>query len=134
MSNNIDENLYSRQLYAIGFDAMKKMICSNVLISGMTGLGIEIAKNVILQGCKKVTLHDTRFVTNDDLSTNYYISGHRLHRVPGVQAGVLHLGPLHLVPQVPDGQVLGGGAVQERVLLGHVERGDRLVVRPRQTA
>ena len=74
MSTEIDENLYSRQLYAIGFDAMKKMISSNILISGMTGLGVEIAKNVILQGCKKVTLHDTRFVNADDLSTNYYVN------------------------------------------------------------
>lgn len=70
----IDENLYSRQLYAIGFEAMKKMATSSVLISGMNGLGVEIAKNAILQGFKTVTLHDTNLTTNYDLSTNYYLT------------------------------------------------------------
>lgn len=74
MATNIDENLYSRQLYAIGFDAMKKMADSSVLISGMNGLGVEIAKNTILQGFKSVTLHDITTITNLDLSTNYYVS------------------------------------------------------------
>lgn len=37
---------------------MEKMQKANVLISGMGGLGIEIAKNVILGGVKSVTLHD----------------------------------------------------------------------------
>ena len=38
----IDEGLYSRQLYVLGHDAMRKMGTTNVLISGMKGLGIEI--------------------------------------------------------------------------------------------
>ncbi len=37
---------------------MEKMQKSNILISGMKGLGIEIAKNVILGGVKRVTIHD----------------------------------------------------------------------------
>ena len=74
MDPKIDESLYSRQLYAIGFDAMRKMTTSSVLISGMNGLGVEIAKNTILQGFKTVTLHDTNNVTNYELSTNYYVT------------------------------------------------------------
>ncbi|PPQ95518.1 hypothetical protein CVT26_008546 [Gymnopilus dilepis] len=38
----IDEGLYSRQLYVLGHEAMKKMAASNVLIVGMKGLGVEI--------------------------------------------------------------------------------------------
>ena len=38
----IDEGLYSRQLYVLGHEAMRKMNASNVLISGVKGLGIEI--------------------------------------------------------------------------------------------
>ena len=38
----IDEGLYSRQLYVLGHDAMRRMYASNVLISGLKGLGIEI--------------------------------------------------------------------------------------------
>ena len=55
----IDEDLYSRQLYVLGHEAMRRMATSNVLISGLGGLGVEIAKNVILGGVKSVTLHDS---------------------------------------------------------------------------
>lgn len=40
----IDEGLYSRQLYVLGKEAMLKMQNANVLIIGLNGLGIEIAK------------------------------------------------------------------------------------------
>ena len=40
----IDESLYSRQLYVLGHEAMKKMAASNVLISGMRGLGVELGE------------------------------------------------------------------------------------------
>ena len=46
----IDEGLYSRQVYVLGVEAMKQMARSNVLIVGLTGLGCEIAKNLILAG------------------------------------------------------------------------------------
>lgn len=38
----IDKDLYSRQLYVLGEEAMKKMASSSVLVSGMGGLGVEI--------------------------------------------------------------------------------------------
>ncbi len=38
----IDESLYSRQLYVLGHEAMRRMGASNVLISGLRGLGVEI--------------------------------------------------------------------------------------------
>lgn len=40
--HTIDEGLYSRQLYVLGHEAMKRMSASNVLIIGLKGLGIEI--------------------------------------------------------------------------------------------
>lgn len=40
--DSIDEGLYSRQLYVLGHEAMKKMANSNVLVVGMKGLGVEI--------------------------------------------------------------------------------------------
>ena len=40
----IDESLYSRQLYVLGEDAMKKMNASSALIIGMKGLGVEIGR------------------------------------------------------------------------------------------
>ena len=70
----IDEGLYSRQLYVLGHEAMHRMQASNVLISGLGGLGVEIAKNVILGGVKSVTIHDTAVCTLADLSSQYYLS------------------------------------------------------------
>ncbi|KAK7576286.1 hypothetical protein V9T40_012572 [Parthenolecanium corni] len=71
---DIDEGLYSRQLYVLGHEAMRRMASSDVLISGLGGLGVEIAKNVILGGVKSVTLHDTRACAVSDLSSQFYLS------------------------------------------------------------
>jgi ubiquitin-activating enzyme E1 len=51
---------YSRQLYTFGIAAMAKMMNSRVLVSGLSGIGCEVAKNVILAGAKSVQLHDER--------------------------------------------------------------------------
>jgi len=72
-NEGIDENLYSRQLYVLGEDAMKKMANTKILISGMNGVGLEAAKCLILGGMKSVTLHDTKEISNIDVSSNYYI-------------------------------------------------------------
>ena len=48
---------------------MRKMQMSNVLISGMKGLGIEIAKNIVLGGVKAVTIHDEHKAQFSDLSS-----------------------------------------------------------------
>ncbi|KAG8447299.1 hypothetical protein GDO86_014675 [Hymenochirus boettgeri] len=71
--SEIDEGLYSRQLYVLGHEAMKRMQNSNVLISGMSGLGVEIAKNIILGGVKSVTIHDQGSAEWADLSSQFYL-------------------------------------------------------------
>jgi ubiquitin-activating enzyme E1 len=48
---------------------MFKMQNSNVLISGLGGLGVEIAKNIVLGGVKSVVLHDTQNTSYEDLSS-----------------------------------------------------------------
>lgn len=72
-NNDIDEGLYSRQLYVLGHQAMRRMAASNILISGMKGLGVEIAKNVVLSGVKSVTIHDEGTVTWSDLSSQFFL-------------------------------------------------------------
>ncbi|KAK0242946.1 ubiquitin activating enzyme [Armillaria nabsnona] len=69
----IDEGLYSRQLYVLGHEAMKKMAASNVLIVGVQGLGVEIAKDVVLAGVKSVTIYDPEPVTIQDLSSQFFL-------------------------------------------------------------
>jgi len=73
-NEEIDEGLYSRQLYVLGHDAMRRMAHSDVLISGLDGLGVEVAKNVILGGVKSVTLHDNADCTINDLASQFYLS------------------------------------------------------------
>uniref|UniRef100_A0A5K3FW28 E1 ubiquitin-activating enzyme n=1 Tax=Mesocestoides corti TaxID=53468 RepID=A0A5K3FW28_MESCO len=68
----VDENLYSRQLYVLGTDGMRKLTHTNILISGLCGLGLEVAKNIVLGGVKSVTLHDPDVISSADLSSNYY--------------------------------------------------------------
>ena len=48
---------------------MRRMALSNVLVSGMRGLGVEIAKNVVLAGVKSVTIHDEGMAAWPDLSS-----------------------------------------------------------------
>lgn len=71
---HIDEGLYSRQLYVLGHEAMRRMAKTNILICGMGGLGVEIAKNMILSGVKAVTVHDSENVSWNDLSAQFYLS------------------------------------------------------------
>lgn len=53
---------------------MRRMQNSNVLIIGLKGLGLEIAKNVILAGVKSVTVWDPASAEISDLSTQYYLT------------------------------------------------------------
>ncbi|XP_040891055.1 ubiquitin-like modifier-activating enzyme 1 [Toxotes jaculatrix] len=71
--SQIDEGFYSRQLYVLGRDAMQLMGTANVLIAGMRGLGVEIAKNVILSGVKSVTVQDEGCTAWIDLSSQFFL-------------------------------------------------------------
>ncbi|KAL5197977.1 hypothetical protein ABZP36_001489 [Zizania latifolia] len=70
----IDEDLHSRQLAVYGRETMRRLFASDVLVSGLNGLGAEIAKNLALAGVKSVTLHDVKNVEMWDLSANFFLS------------------------------------------------------------
>ncbi|EQC27114.1 ubiquitin-activating enzyme E1 [Saprolegnia diclina VS20] len=74
MAAKIDEGLYSRQLYVMGHEAQARMGESNVLLLNLDGLGIEIAKNIVLAGVKSVTVADDAPSTFMDLSAQFYIT------------------------------------------------------------
>jgi len=69
----IDESLYSRQLYVLGHEAMRKMAAANILVCGMGGLGAEIAKDLVLGGVKSVMLQDDTVATYKDLSSQFFL-------------------------------------------------------------
>ena len=50
------------------------MAQANVLVSGLKGLGVEVAKNVILGGVKSVTLHDAEDCAVADLSSQFFLA------------------------------------------------------------
>eukprot|EP00286_Rhodomonas_abbreviata_P025957 CAMPEP_0181313380 /NCGR_PEP_ID=MMETSP1101-20121128/14216_1 /TAXON_ID=46948 /ORGANISM="Rhodomonas abbreviata, Strain Caron Lab Isolate" /LENGTH=774 /DNA_ID=CAMNT_0023420327 /DNA_START=120 /DNA_END=2440 /DNA_ORIENTATION=+ len=74
MQTDIDEGLYSRQLYVLGHDAMRRMQASNLLLIGCKGLGIEIGKNLALAGVKSLSLHDPGAIQLPELSSQFYFS------------------------------------------------------------
>ncbi len=43
-NGDIDDSLYSRQLYVLGHEAMRRMGASHVLVAGLRGLGVEIGR------------------------------------------------------------------------------------------
>ncbi|KAF8351145.1 ubiquitin activating enzyme [Amanita rubescens] len=105
----IDEGLYSRQLYVLGHEAMKKMAASNVLIVGMLGLGVEIAKNVVLAGVKSVTIYDPELVSVQDLSSQFFLRKEDIGK-PRAAATLPRLAELNAYVPVRD---LGGQPGQD---------------------
>ncbi|TDH70555.1 hypothetical protein CCR75_005484 [Bremia lactucae] len=95
---SIDEGLYSRQLYVMGHEAQLRMGASNVLVVGLNGLGVEIAKNVILAGVKAVTLHDDTPANMLDLASQFYLAEADIGK-PRAAASVKKLAELN--PYVP---------------------------------
>lgn len=53
---------------------MKKIMKLNIFIYGTRGLGLEISKNIILAGPKKVTIFDPYIAKIIDLSANFYLT------------------------------------------------------------
>ncbi|ESO94579.1 hypothetical protein LOTGIDRAFT_232383 [Lottia gigantea] len=72
-SEEIDDSLYSRQRYVLGDSAMKRMAQSSVLLCGVGGLGIEIAKNIVLAGVKSLTIQDDKNASIEDLGTQFFL-------------------------------------------------------------
>lgn len=70
--NNIDTDLYSRQIKTYGIETMSKLQNLRILIVGMRGLGTEIAKNIILSGVKEVEIFDEDICQINDLGNNFF--------------------------------------------------------------
>uniref|UniRef100_A0A8U7NYH7 E1 ubiquitin-activating enzyme n=1 Tax=Corvus moneduloides TaxID=1196302 RepID=A0A8U7NYH7_CORMO len=127
--------------YVLGHEAMKRMQTSNVLVSGLRGLGVEVAKNLVLGGVKSVTLHDPEPASWSDLASQVCPGAPRCAQVP---AGVSQVCPRCAqvppgVPQVPAGDaaapppqvvVLTNSPLEEQLWVGDFchSHGIKLVV------
>ena len=58
----------------MGHEAQRRMMASNALVIGLSGLGVEIAKNCILAGIHSITLCDPSPPTSFDLGGNFYLT------------------------------------------------------------
>ncbi|KAL0599887.1 Ubiquitin-like modifier-activating enzyme 7 [Plecturocebus cupreus] len=79
-SKLLNEELYSRQLYVLGSPAMQKIRGARVLLSGLQGLGAEVAKNLVLMGVGGLTLHDPHPTCWSDLAAQFLLSEQDLER------------------------------------------------------
>jgi hypothetical protein len=64
---------WSRYIGAMGIEAVAKQATSTIFQSGASAAGIEIAKNVVLAGCKSFVLHDTKKAQMSDLSGQFFL-------------------------------------------------------------
>ncbi|KAL0234236.1 hypothetical protein PCE1_001273 [Barthelona sp. PCE] len=91
----IDEDRYSRQIYALGKDAMQAMQSSRVLIVGLRGLGVEVAKNLILAGIPVVGVHDNNTCELRDRCGNFYVEEEHVGTTTRVDAAFANLTELN---------------------------------------
>lgn len=68
------EELYSRQLYLLGNDSIELNNKFKVLIIGLSGLGTEILRNLVLLGIGNITIYDTNMILYSDIKENFYLS------------------------------------------------------------
>ncbi|KAG5456068.1 MAG: hypothetical protein BJ554DRAFT_4295 [Olpidium bornovanus] len=90
---------------------MVRMAKSNVLVIGLRGLGVEIAKNVVLAGVKGVTLFDPEPARIEDLSTQFFLTEQDVGR-PRAQASAARLAELNQYVPV---SVLQGDLTEENL-------------------
>ena len=67
-------DLYSRQIGAFGLEAMLKLTKMKVLVVGLRGLGVEVAKNTTLAGVHTMSLFDPEPTAVRDLGTNFFLT------------------------------------------------------------
>ena len=74
---------------------MGKLIKMNVVIAGIRGLGVEVAKNLILAGPKGVMLYDPEITALRDLGANFYTEEKHVGKVSRAQACLEKLSELN---------------------------------------
>lgn len=67
----VESELYDRQIRLWGLESQKRLGKAKIFISGLSGVGAEIAKNILLAGVKQVVLHDDNIVTEVDCCSQF---------------------------------------------------------------
>ncbi|KAM7361317.1 SUMO1 activating enzyme subunit 1 [Cochliomyia hominivorax] len=69
-----ENELYDRQIRLWGLESQKRLRTAKVLISGLSGVGAEVTKNIILSGVNSVKLNDDKIVTEEDFCSQFLVS------------------------------------------------------------
>lgn len=94
-TGKIDENLYSRMMGAYGVEAVGKLVKLKIFLSGLRGVGIETAKNLILSGPSAVCLHDDGLAEVANMGCNFYLKPEHIGKVTRAEASLCQLKELN---------------------------------------
>lgn len=67
-------SLYDRQIRLWGLEAQVNLRNSKILVINLTGVGVEIVKNLMLGGAGTITLMDKSVLKEQDLNSNFFVS------------------------------------------------------------
>lgn len=56
----------------MGIDAVSKQSKADILIYGLGPFGLEVVKNIVLSGCRRLTLCDEEDIKREDLSGGFF--------------------------------------------------------------
>ncbi|CAJ0574747.1 unnamed protein product, partial [Mesorhabditis spiculigera] len=68
-----EREIYDRQIRLWGMEAQNKLRNASVLVIGLSGLGAEIVKNLMLAGLNALTIMDDKKATADDKKANFLL-------------------------------------------------------------
>lgn len=58
----------------MGIDAVSKQSKADILVFGLGPVALEVIKNLVLSGCRKLTIVDDKLVRYEDLSGGFFFS------------------------------------------------------------
>ena len=96
---------------------MGKLVKMNTVIIGMKGLGVEIAKNLILAGPASVTIVDPSTVEKKDLGANFYLEESQVGSFTRADSCVKKLAELNPYVKV---QAMGMDQMREAIASGSI--------------
>ena len=73
-NDTIDHDKWSRQIRTYGIEITKILSKLKILLIGLRGYGIEIAKNIILSNPNQVSIFDEEICKINDLGGNYFLT------------------------------------------------------------
>jgi molybdopterin/thiamine biosynthesis adenylyltransferase len=63
---------WSRYIGAMGIDAVSKQSKADILVFGLGPMALEVIKNLVLSGCRRLTIVDEKDVRYEDLSGGFF--------------------------------------------------------------